>query len=270
MVASSMALGLALAPVVAAWVLRHYTWQDMLGLYVLPGIVWAVAFALIVPGRQAVALPSTPLGESFARMATSPPMLLLCAQQFFRAAAMALFMTWFPRFLQETQGATQDESGRLAMWPGIAGMVGGILGGFVSDLVLTATGSRRLSRQGIAIVGMFACTALALAAYFASDPRGVVLLISLAAFAGTFGGVSGYSVCIDFGGRRVGTVISVMNTCGNVGAGVFPLLVGFLVTLTGNWNFVLPLFAAIFAIDGICWALLNPSRPLFEDDHESG
>jgi hypothetical protein len=78
-------------------------------------------------------------------------------------------------------------------------------------------------------------------------------------------------VCIDFGGRRVGTVIGVMNMWGNVGAGLFAVLVGWLVKKpehelrSPNWDLVLPMFAAIFAIDALCWALLNPKRPLFEE-----
>jgi sugar phosphate permease len=239
---ASMALGGAMAPLVAASLLDWFTWRQVLGLYVLPGLVWAFCFAVIVPARRGPAPPPAPLGETFARMAASPPMLLLCAQHFFRAAAMALFFTWFPRFLQETFAVTESESGRWAMWPGLAAMVGGVF------------------------VGMFGCTAFALGAYFRTDVGAMIALISLAAFCGTFGGVSGYSVCLDFGGRRVGMVISVMNMCGNVGAGLFPLAVGHLVARTGRWDLVLPLFAAIFFIDGVCWALLNPKRPLFEED----
>ena len=78
--------------------------------------------------------------------------------------------------------------------------------------------------------------------------------------------MSGYSLCLDFGGRRVGMVISVMNMCGNIGAGLFPLAIGILVKSTGRWDMILPIFAGIFAIDGLCWAMLNPSRPLFEND----
>ena len=269
MIASSMGLGAAVAPLIAAWLLLTFSWRQVLGLYVLPGLVWAFAFAMIVPRRREPVV-APPLEGTFTRMVHSPPMLLLCAQQFFRAAAMALFFTWFPRFLQETFGLTEFESGKLAAWPGVGVVAGGVLGGITSDALLKATGSRRLSRQGIAVAGMICCAVLALSAHFADNPTTAIALIALAAFAGTFGGVSGYSVCIDFGGRRVGTVISVMNMCGNVGAGVFPLAVGYIVTLTGTWNFVLPLFAAIFAIDAICWAFLNPTRPLFEDDDGPG
>ena len=271
MVGASMALGGAIAPFVAAWLLTWVTWRELLGLYVFPGLAWAFAFAVIVPARTGPAPPLDPLGETFARMAASPTMYLLSAQHFFRAAAMALFFTWFPRFLQETRGVTQFESGVLAMWPGIGAVTGGVLGGIASDAILRHTGNRRLSRQGIAVTGMVFCTILASAAYFVEDVNTAVLLISLGAFWGTFGGVSGYSVCIDYGGRRVGMVISVMNMCGNVGAGLFAFVVGWLVQKgehgerSPNWDLVLPLFAAIFAIDAVCWALLNPKRPLFED-----
>jgi sugar phosphate permease len=266
MVASSMALGGAVAPLVAACLLGWFSWRQMLGLYALPGFLWAFCFLVIVPSRQGPASPPAPIRETFARMAASPPMVLLCVQQFFRAAAMALFFTWFPRFLQETFAVGESESGQWAVWPGLAAMVGGVIGGFVSDAILDRTGNRRLSRQGVAVVGMFCCTGFSLAAYFLADIGTVIALISLAAFCGTFGGVSGYSVCIDFGGRRVGTVISVMNMCGNIGAGLFPLTVGHVVAQTGRWDLVLPLFAAIFFIDGVCWAFLNPERPLFEED----
>lgn len=271
MLGASMALGGAVAPFLAAWLLRWVSWREMLGLYVLPGLAWAVLFALVVPARRGPPTGIDPFGQTLARVAASPTMYLLSAQHFFRAAAMALFFTWFPRFLQETRGVTQFESGVLAMWPGIGAVAGGVLGGIVSDAILRTTGNRRMSRQGIAVLGMVACTILAGTAYFVEDVNTAVVLISLGAFWGTFGGVSGYSVCLDFGGRRVGTVISVMNMCGNVGAGLFAFVVGWLVQAgpngerSPNWDLVLPLFAAIFAIDAVCWALLNPKRPLFEE-----
>jgi nitrate/nitrite transporter NarK len=61
----------------------------------------------------------------------------------------------------------------------------------------------------------------------------------------------------------VATVFSVMNMCGNFGAMLFPFAVGWLVRETGNWDLVLFIFAGIFAVDAICWALLNPKGPLF-------
>jgi len=265
--AASMALGFAVAPVISATLLdRGVSWQQLLGFYVLPGVLWAAAFVVVVPDRRDPAPQSASVGATFRRMAVRVPMQLLCLQQFLRAAAMVFFFTWFPRFLQETRGLTQLESGQLASWPGIGAVCGGVLGGIVSDGLLKATGSLRLSRQGVAVAGTLLCASFALAAHFVVDAHGTVLLLTAATFWAYFAGVSGYSVCLDVGGRRVGTVISVMNMCGNIGGGVFPFVIGFLVSRTGTWNFVLPLIAALFTAAALCWAVMNPKRPLFDDE----
>ena len=266
MIAASMGVGAAIGPLVTGALLVYVSWRSVLGIYVLPGVLLALAMWYTIPRRSEPRPAPSPWRTTFVRMATSRSMVLLCTQHFFRAAAMALFFTWFPRYLQETQHVNELESGQLAMWPGIGVVAGGILGGIVSDLVLRRTGNRRLSRQGIAVAGMVGCTLFALAAYFASDLNTIMALITLAAFSATFGGVSGYSTCIDFGGRRVGVVISTMNMCGNIGAGLFPIAVGWHVKRTQAWDDLLLFFVIFFAIDAICWAFLNPRQPLFEND----
>jgi MFS family permease len=192
-------------------------------------------------------------------------MALLCLQQFLRAAAMVFFYTWFPTYLKMTRSVNLSEVGWLSAWPGIGAMLGGLCGGCVSDWLLVRTGRRRLSRQGVAVAGMTLCAILTVIAYFVNDTHHAMLLLSLGAFAGTFGGVSGYSVAITFGGQHVGTVFSVMNMCGNVGAALFPLLVGWFVAHYQRWDLVLFFFAFCFAADAVCWALLNPRGTLFEE-----
>lgn len=139
------------------------------------------------------------------------------------------------------------------------------MGGFVSDLILRWTGNLRLSRQGLAVFGMTCCTLLTFAAFLIQDVNAIVALFALGAFFGTLGGVSGYSVAIELGGTRVATVFASMNMCGNVGAAIFPLAIGWAVAQTGSWSIAILAFATLFALDAILWALLNPKRPLFED-----
>jgi MFS family permease len=201
-------------------------------------------------------------------MLSSLPLGLLCAQQFFRAAGMVFFMTWFPTFLQKTRGVSQFDSGWLTTVAGIGAVVGSLTGGFFSDWLLKKTLSQRLSRQGVAVAGMSGCAVLIVLSYYAQDLNQSIALISLGAFCATFGGVSGYTVAIRFGGNNVATVFSTMNMFGNIGAALFPLSAGWLVAQTGNWNLILFLFAGVMAIDAVCWALLNPKGTLFGDEHE--
>lgn len=260
----SQAVGFALAPLVTGLLLAVLSWRQTFAVYLLPGVAWAVLFALTTADRPGEAARRFAPGD-WSRMLTSPSMILLGAQQFLRASALAFFFTWFPTFLQKIGGLSEQDAGRLSAWPGAGAMLGGLLGGAASDWLLRATGDRRLSRQGVAVAGMVCCTGLTLAAYFAADVDTVIALFTAGAFAGTFGGVSGYSVAIDFGGKRVGTVFAAMNMCGNVGAGLFPPLVGWAVQRTGSWDVAILAFAGLFAADAGLWAVLNPKGPLFED-----
>jgi nitrate/nitrite transporter NarK len=130
------------------------------------------------------------------------------------------------------------------------------------------TGNQRLSRQGLAFSAMVICAGVALSAFWVSDPEVAVLLISIAAFCGYVGGVNAYALAIFMGGTRVAPVFATMNMSGNIGAGLFPLAVGWLVTITGNWNLALLLFAAMYAGSGLCWLFLNPKGPLLEDAND--
>jgi MFS family permease len=286
LLASGMTLGGAIAPVMTAMILQSLTawadawgidrWRLLLGAYAVPGVLWTGVFLGLVSLRKLPAGAKSSTSNTsvaivpvdWSRLLRSWPLGLLCAQQFFRAAGMVFFMTWFPTFLQKTRDVTLLGSGVLTTVAGIGGVVGSLTGGFFSDWLLLRTGNKRLSRQGIAVVGMGLCSLLIVTSYFVSDVQQSIALITLGAFCATFGGVSGYTVAISFGGRQVATVFSTMNMFGNLGAALFPLTAGWLVAQTGNWNLILFLFAGVMAIDALCWAFLNPQGTLFGDEHE--
>ena len=276
---AGMLAGGAIAPVLTAWLLERFgpwaaaenieRWRICLVLYCLPGIVWAAAYWLgtrsmgldAVASRGVDDAPSTGSRRGLFGGAvpwTDPSLLLLCGQQFLRAAAMIFFVTWFPTFLRETRGVSLLESGKLTSYAGVAAMLGVVCGGYASDWLLARTGSKRIARQGMASVCMATCAALILLSFFVVDVNAAIALISLGAFVACFGGVAGYTVAIDYGGEQVGTVFGAMNMAGGIGAMLFPVTVGWLVSATGTWNAALALFAALMAIDAILWALLNP------------
>lgn len=273
--ACCMSLGGALAPAVTAQLLGPLSWQQIFALYAIPGVLWAVLFALVVPRPDAPKpvlapepveeQPTAPPPVRWSKLVTDGQMLLLCFQQFLRAGAMVFFYTWFARFLQETKGLSGADAGALASWPPFAGAFGGLTGGLLSDWLLRRTRNARLARQGMTFVALTFCTCVAGAAYFVADPRIAVLLISAGAFCGMASGVSAYALAISYGGKRVATVFSTMNMCGNLGATLFPIAVGQIVKYTHDWNLVLLLFVALFGLSALCWAVLNPKGTLFDE-----
>jgi len=269
---AGMLAGGAIAPLLTAWLLERLgpwanaegieRWRICLVLYGVPGLVWAAAYWL---GTRSLGLdhkttpaPAAAVHEPVHGAWTDPSLLLLCGQQFLRAAAMIFFVTWFPTFLRETRGVSLLESGTLTSYAGVAAMLGGICGGYSSDWLLAQTGSKRIARQYLAAVAMATCAVLIVISSFVADVNAAIALISLGAFIACFGGVAGYTVAIDYGGDRVGTVFGAMNMAGGIGAMLFPVTVGWLVSATGTWNAALFTFAALMAVDAFLWMLLNP------------
>jgi sugar phosphate permease len=270
---SSMALGSAIAPALTGLLVSHHHWPLVFVAYAVLGIFWSAAYFAAVPDAPAGSggSPSPPPAwtrQDWFTLVTSVPMILLCGQQFFRACGMAFFYTWFATFLQETRGVNLAEAGFMTGAVGLGAMAGGLLGGLSSDWLLRRTGNRRLSRQGLAVAGLSLCSVLVLISASITSREVATGILTLGAFAAAFGGVSGYTVAIEFGGKRVATIFSVMNMCGNIGAALFPAAVGTLLDATGDWDLVLYLFAGVLALDAILWALLNPRHPLFQDGHE--
>ncbi|WP_020475186.1 MFS transporter [Zavarzinella formosa] len=282
-----MAMGSAISHRLSGSLLGICSWRQILTIYTLPGLCWTFLFAVFAPRWKERTTeaepeekgPNTP-SSHWLKLATDSQMLIICGQQFFRASAVALFYTWLPRYLREIHGLSEERAGELASWPPICGIFGGILGGMLSDRLLKITGNSRLSRQGMAAFLTVICASLGLAAYLVTDTGIVIVLLCGIAFGAMASGVSGYTVAIGYGGNRVATVFATMNMSGNIGAGLFPFVVGWLVGRYGDWNIAMLVFASLFAASAVCWIFLNPkgtlfgdvspTKPIEEDDDDKG
>jgi sugar phosphate permease len=283
-----MSVGAAIATALSGLLLESMSWRFVFLLFLPPGIVWAVWFylwfcdspsqhpavnaeelALIRGGEAGAAQPESaalPEREPIPWKAVfrSYTMWMICGQQFFRAAGYIFYATWFPTYLKETRGVSTKVSGLYSSLPLLAVVAGSLLGGLVIDWILSRTRSRRVSRQGTAIVSLLVSAALIGVAYFAGDARTAVLLISCGSFFAAVGGPCAYAVTIDMAGKQVPIVFSTMNMAGNIGAALCPLLVVWFVKATGQWDLVLFFFAGIYLAAAVCWGLLNPTGTIFD------
>lgn len=199
-------------------------------------------------------------------------MWLICAQHFLRAAAQVFFGTWFATFLRESPGMSTDDVDLAASFPPMMLIAGSLAGGVISDWLLRVTGSRRVSRQGLAVVNLLLCAAMFFVAASVDDIWTRVALICAACFFMTVGGVSSYTITMDLGGAYVATVFSAMNMFGSLGSAAFPKYVGWLVNQADVWNvapavcwnYVLYSIVAIYLAAALCWLLIDPNGSLFE------
>jgi ACS family glucarate transporter-like MFS transporter len=277
-------MGGAAVPIAAGYVAVEFGWRWTFPIFALPGLAWAMWFHFWFrdrpqehPGVNAGELeelrgpldatlePSPPIHDEpvpWGVLLSSPALAWICTQQFFRGAAYIFYSTWFATYLRESRGVDIKAAGWLTSLPLWANAVGCLAGGGLSDWLLVRTGSRRISRQGLAVVSQLTCAAFVLIAYPVSDATIAVIIISVGSFCAAAGGPIAYAITIDMGGNHVRPVFSLMNMWGNLGSLVFPLVLAWLVGegANTNWDSALPLFAAMYAVAGVCWLGFNPNR----------
>lgn len=279
---SFMGVGGAIGAALTGSVLLYVHWRWMFALYAIPGLLWAIGFALwfrntprehpavnaaelalIAGSEKAAAAPGDDAEQrpiAWGALLRNRAVIGLVLQQFFRAAAAIFYLSWFPTYLKETRGVGTLEAGVLTSLPHWTTMLGCLAGGWLSDRVLARTGSLRLARQGVSVASMVIATALIGVAYPIQDARLAVLVLSVGAFAAALAGPCAYALTMDLGKQNTPQVFGIMNTSGAVGSIVFPVFVPQLVAWTGSWDAVLGFFAAIHLAAGACWLLFDADR----------
>ncbi|MBX3441366.1 MAG: MFS transporter [Planctomyces sp.] len=269
---SSMSVGGALSTALTGWLLiagagwLSEAWRLTFLLYAMPGLLWAVAFPWTFRDRPPASEAFEVSGSDGSDSAASEGpdwrrdyrTILICLQQFLRAAGYIFYATWFPTFLRETRGVSMQQAGLLTSLPLLGVVAGGAFGGFLIDQIDQQTRNRRISRQLVAVVCHALCGLIVLVAARIESPRTATLVIAAGSFLFAIGGACSYTITMDLGGPRAATLFAVMNTCGNVGAAICPAVVGYLVTRLG-WQPILGFFGTLYLGVAGCWVLLDPT-----------
>ena len=147
------------------------------------------------------------------------------------------FITWFPIYLVQARGMNIMEAGFATMLPAIAGFVGGIAGGVISDMLIRSGWSVSWARKTPYIVGMAVGCCIVFSAFTESNTV-IVLLMTLAFFGkGAAAGAGTWAIASDTAPREaVGLAGAVFNCIGNVGGIVTPIVFGYIVHATHGYN----------------------------------
>ena len=92
-------------------------------------------------------------------------------------------------------------------------------------------------------------------ATFLHQPILAVLAIALASFFNDTTMPGSWTTCMDIGGKYTGTVSGAMNMMGNFGGVVSPVVLGYVVKETGNWNLTFYLTAGLYFVGATLLAL---------------
>ena len=165
--------------------------------------------------------------------------MLWCAYigQYCVIALSYFFITWFPIYLVQARGMNIMEAGLATMLPAIAGFLGGIAGGTISDWLIRRGWSVSWARKTPYIVGMAVGCCIVLSAFTQSNTA-IVLLMTLAFFGkGAAAGAGTWAIASDTAPREaVGLAGAIFNCIGNVGGIVTPIVFGYIVQATGGYT----------------------------------
>lgn len=190
------------------------------------------------------------------------PVWLLCGQYFACSYAWYFFITWFPTYLLEVHKFDLKRSALFAGLPLFLGGCGCMLVGLVAPRVQRWLGGAGLTQRLLGVLG-FAGAALCLAvATFLQEPLLAMVAIALASLCNDLMLPGSWTTCMDIGGRYVGTISSMMNMVGNIGGFLSPIILGYIVGRTGDWNLTFYVTAGVYLFGALCWWLIDPVTPL--------
>ena len=290
-IGAAMSLGGAFTIGLTGWLLDHnFGWREIFAAYSLVAIVWAILFAwffrtsprqhawvnnaelALIEGTdfegvvRSAGRPEESTWVLTCRIAGSLSLWSLCVQSFFRAAGYVFFVTWFFAFLEYVYHIDKEEAGLLNSLPLIAVVLGSLAGGVVVDRILTATGSRWISRSGTAIVAMFVCGLLTMASAWTASAMQLSIVIAIGAFYSGIGLPAAWAATIDIGGKHTAIAMAIMNMAGCLAGIILPIVLGNwfddIRQADGDWNQVIYLHAAFYFICSASWLMVNPNRSI--------
>jgi ACS family glucarate transporter-like MFS transporter len=269
-----------LTPLLVTALLVYMDWRSLFVLFGSIGFVWALAWyrwfrdspaehpgvgaaerELIQHGLGADAGPALEATE-WKRLLANRTVVCLCLMYFTQAFGGTFYVTWLPTYLA-SRGLTGMTAGVLAGLPLILSAAADLLGGVATDRTARRLGLR-LGRITIGGGALAAAGLFTIAGTFLASPVAAAVLIALGGASSNFLLGAAWGTCLDIGGRRSGAVSAAMNTSGQVGAILSPILVAAVVRRFSNWSAPLYLAGVLFLLGAVCWLWVDPTKPVSE------
>lgn len=183
----------------------------------------------------------------------------LVSAYFTNQFAFYFFVAWMPIYLQEGRHLTESGMKNVTSVVYIFGILGALLSGFMNDRLArlkTVLFSRRF-------IGCFSHTLAAICFLVASRAAVNELAVCCLVAANFFiviNTVTCFTVCIDIAGNKAGTVVGMMNFCGQTGAFMVALTVGKTVQTTHNFDYALTIISSVLFGGCLLWLVVDPRK----------
>jgi len=280
---SASRLGAAIAPPIVVLIMSSLGWRAVFYICGAAGILWSLWWAISyrnLPEEHALvnreelktirgldeggAIKPPPMQQQTAvpwgTLVRSGNMWAIMLAYFTYVYCLWIFLSWLPSYLIEARHFTLIKVGLFASLPLFAGVIGDTVGGIATDWLLKVTGSARIGRRSVAIVGLLGCAICIVPAALTEDAYTAVYCLTASMFFLEFTIGPSWAVPMDTGGKYSGTVSGMMNMAGNFGGALSPIVFGFLAQY-GSWQAPFIVAAALLVAGSAVWAFwLDPDK----------
>lgn len=188
----------------------------------------------------------------------------ICAMYFAFGYGLYFYFTWLPTYLIRVLGFSLFASGLFAALPFVLAGLADVFGGWLTDR-LARTRGLRVARCGLGCGAFLGSSALILASTLAAPPVAKAVLLALALASADLALGACWAVCLDVGADHAGVVTGFMNTFGNLGGLVGPMVVGVAVDRWQSWTLPFYVTALVYAAGAIAWLAIDPHRQVGGD-----
>jgi sugar phosphate permease len=284
-------LGGMLSAPIALLLVTRWGWRASFFFFGAIGILWAAAWyawyrdrpedhPAMTPGElrwiqqdQSVTRPIEGRGDgSLARrtvvpwraLLTSRNLYAICTMYFAFGYGLYFYFTWLPTYLIKVLGFSLFAGGLFASLPFLLAGIADLLGGWLTDM-LARTHGLRVGRCYLGFTAFLTCAALVFATAFPGwdvPPIGKALLLAFALASADLALGACWATPLDIAPDHAGVITGCMNTLGNLGGMVGPLVVGVAVDRWGSWDFAFYVTAAVYAGGAFAWLAIDPTNPI--------
>jgi MFS family permease len=268
----SSRIGAAAAPLLVIPIVAAAGWRASFWIFGALGIVWSVFWWRWF--RDDPSLHPSISGEELALItgASPPPqrarvnwrdlldrnLIAICLMYFCIGYGLYFYLTWLPTYFKEARGFSTQQASWLASAVLFTGGAATLAGGWLTDK-LTKRYGLKVGRS-IGAVAMPLSALFILAGAIVPQPFLAALLMAAAFVFAELSLTPSWAMCHDVGGEAAGTITGAMNTLGNLGGSLSPLVVGYSVQLWDSWSTPLVIMACVYLAGALLTLLVNPRR----------
>jgi ACS family glucarate transporter-like MFS transporter len=271
-------LGGMLSAPVALLLITRWGWRASFVVFGAIGIAWAIAWRLwyrdypedhpaMTPEelawirQDAVPPPAHAGGTPWRALLGSRNLYAVCAMYFGFGYGLYFYFTWLPTYLIRVLGFSVFAGGLFSALPFLLAGVADVAGGWLTDR-LTETRGLRAGRCYLGFTAFLTCAALVFASTLPVPAVAKALLLAMALASADLALGACWATPIDIAPEYAGVMTGFMNTVGNFGGMVAPLVVAFAAQRWGSWSFAFYVTALVYACGAIAWLVIDPTRQI--------